>query len=64
MDREHKLAVLIGASTRLFDLKVMMGSGMEPHAGQPNIRQPFPDLAHSTSDLRQSNSIPKQLCDR
>jgi hypothetical protein len=34
--RKHKLAVLVRSSTRLFDFEAVVGSGMEPHIGQPD----------------------------
>jgi hypothetical protein len=36
---------------------------MEPHVGQANFREPFPDLTNGASDFGQSNSVPKQLRD-
>jgi hypothetical protein len=44
--------MFIGASAMLFDFETVVGSGMEPHIGQANIRQPFPDLAYGTNDFR------------
>jgi hypothetical protein len=51
IDRKHKLAVFVGTSARLFDFEAVEGAGMEPHIGQPNFRQPFPDLADATNDF-------------
>ena len=63
IDREHKLAMFVGASPRLLDFETVVGASMEPHVGQANFRQPFPDLTNGTSDFGQSNSVPKQLRD-
>src|SRR5690242_18623794 len=60
--RKHKLAVVVSTAARLFDFETAVGASMEPQAGQPDIRQPLPDLAHRTNDLSQSNSVSKQLC--
>ncbi len=51
LNRKHELAAFVGTSPKLFDLEAVEGSGMEPHIGPPNFKQPFPDLADATDDF-------------